>query len=418
MLCQQRHNGSEDFRNGSSRLFVWGGAPIFIFPLPALSQLNVPPQSVAAPCETLDGGCENWSPDPSPQPPNAHLTLITEALSAMEEALAEAVVAEQPPSRLETSEPVITQNSEFMTATSELLLGGDTLFAEGTSMVTVDLLRGDVDMTWTLTETGVTRDLVQSLWVQGDTVYTWGTLSADDGSDPLAGGWVWSQEDGLAVQPGSDPGFQDAVEAMLDLSGGAARASGDFLSTAVDVVVNVATVGVNYLLDVLVPYTPPISCVGPIVSDGAGQSCEDPPLACRQKLAEMCEEIANLPNVTTAFRKCMKGRCGCSGSNHKRARVSCADSDSCGPCVNAGGCNLAGGTQIWYCQPNADECECVDVVFHEMSHACGVGHSPQYMQNPSCQIPNEKACIIGKWFGDRCIPVSSPEPTNANAENE
>jgi len=109
-----------------------------------------------------------------------------------------------------------------------------------------------------------------------------------------------------------------------------------------------------------------------------------------------------LPHVTTAFRKCMKGRFGCGGSSHPRLRVTCASASNCGPCGGgAGGCNILGST-LWYCpSPTIKRCQCIDTMFHEASHSCGILHSAEYLQLRTCQVPNERACEIGEWFGDR-----------------
>jgi len=111
----------------------------------------------------------------------------------------------------------------------------------------------------------------------------------------------------------------------------------------------------------------------------------------------------SMPGVSMAFRKSMKGRFGCGGSSHPRLRVTCASASDCGPCGGgAGGCNILGST-IWYCQaPTLQRCRCIDTVFHEASHSCGIGHSLEYMlQDPlTCDIAGERACEIGEWFRD------------------
>ncbi|MEK6675828.1 MAG: hypothetical protein AABZ47_09260 [Planctomycetota bacterium] len=171
---------------------------------------------------------------------------------------------------------------------------------------------------------------------------------------------------------------------------------------------NIASHLVTTIVDLFRPYTPPTSCSGPIVHNGAGQSCENVTVPCLSVLDDLCLKIDDIPNVSVTFKKCMKGRCGCGGSSTKRLRISCDDSDDCGPCGNAGGCNIAGST-AWYCDGSQDECRCADTVFHEMTHSCGIGHSLEFWINPSCDIPNETACEIGNWFEDECN-LAGPTP--------
>ena len=148
----------------------------------------------------------------------------------------------------------------------------------------------------------------------------------------------------------------------------------------------------------------PSYCLGPSIYDGSGQSCEDVDIPCRDRLGDMCEMIHSLPGVTTAFKKCMKGRCACGGSVHDRLQISCAPPDDCGPCSVwggfAAGCNL-GGSQIWYCQTDPTLCRCANTVFHEMSHACGTMHTMEYWQTGMC-VPGDEPCRIGYWFEDQC----------------
>ena len=223
----------------------------------------------------------------------------------------------------------------------------------------------------------------------------------DDGSGQitiLTGGWTYSSAGGAVVAPDSDPGFVDALGEMFlvpDLGG-----RGWSFRTFVNVLVNLIRAPVGYLLDLLIPYTPPTYCLGPSIYDGSGQSCEDVDIPCRDVLGETCELIDSLPGVTNAFKQCMKGRCDCGGSFHDRLRVSCAPSDDCGPCsfwdVMAGGCAHCGGSQIWYCldtsaHPDLDDCDCIDVIFHEMSHACGALDQTY------------ESYRIGWWFRDQCL---------------
>ncbi len=128
-------------------------------------------------------------------------------------------------------------------------------------------------------------------------------------------------------------------------------------------------------------------------------------MPCDVKLPDMCEKIDELPGVSNAFKQCMQGRCGCGGSHHKRLKISCADKNDCGPCGSSRGCSL-GGSQMWYCDPTTDECNCIETVFHEMSHACGAMHSLEYWIEQSCDV-NDDPCRIGRWFQSECGSTGS-----------
>ena len=224
-----------------------------------------------------------------------------------------------------------------------------------------------------------------------------GALSADDGSPTLSGGWMYTPWDGAWDDPGTDPGYFDAVNEMLHIHpGGGGRTWG--LGSTISLVGNIASLLANYLMDCFWTYQPPVACLGPVIYDGDGQSCESTNIACKDDLDEACLNIDAIPDVSNAFKQCMKGRCGCGGSSHRRLRISCADSTDCGPCdyQTSYGCNI-GGSRMWYCSPDPDPCECYNTVFHEMSHACGA--LDQTMESYR----------IGEWFRDQCIPVSSPE---------
>jgi hypothetical protein len=120
-------------------------------------------------------------------------------------------------------------------------------------------------------------------------------------------------------------------------------------------------------------------------------------------IADMALEIGNNPGVSTAFKKCMEGRCGCGGSSFGRIRIQCDDDSSCGTCGDAWGCNL-GGSTLTYCDTRNVECRCVNTVFHEMSHSCGALHTAQYFQQ-GC-MPGDQPCAIGDWFDDQCTSPS------------
>lgn len=96
-------------------------------------------------------------------------------------------------------------------------------------------------------------------------------------------------------------------------AGGAANSAALTLGDILTFLGNVATMAVNYLLDLLIPYTPPTACDGPFIYDGAEQSCADVNIPCAADLSEMCLNIDDLTQVSNAFKQCMGGRCGCGG---------------------------------------------------------------------------------------------------------
>jgi hypothetical protein len=244
--------------------------------------------------------------------------------------------------------------------------------------------------------------------LQDSVLQVWGTVERIEvlGETTIrSGGWIYSAGGGAQEDPNSEPGFHGDAAAMLHCGGAVAALSPqDVLSF----IANVASMMVYYVLDALIPYTPPTSCTGPSISDGSGQSCENADIPCADDLDNMCLGIDDLPGVSNAFKKCMKGRCGCGGSTFPRLRISCADVTNCGPCGSgAGGCNLA-GSQIWYCQADgADSCgTCVTTVFHEMAHACGQLDDPDCVAPNECPVPDpdlfEGACRTGYLFGEQC----------------
>jgi len=119
--------------------------------------------------------------------------------------------------------------------------------------------------------------------------------------------------------------------------------------------------------------------LGPKILDGSGESCDGVDIPCREDLDDVALYLNDLPGVSTAFKKCMKGRLGCGGSSFRRLRVKCDDVDSCGPCaplqecINNGclGCNLGGSTLFYCIKATTSDCECVQTVLHEASHSCG-----------------------------------------------
>jgi len=298
---------------------------------------------------------------------------------------------------LNVGEPYYLTSQPQMESSSDIFIYQDeTLLATGFTTVVADPTTGSVDLVVELTEAGVTRTLEQLISLADGVLTTWGTMTIDDGANPpsvLAGGWIYSVEDGLQLDPDTDAGFVDAAAAMIHVPDVGGR--GFSLGAIFSWIGNVANMGINYILDIFTPYTPPTTCLGPVIYDGAGQSCEGVDIPCKDDLGDMCETLDGLTGVSVAFKKCMKGRCGCGGSNHRRARISCDDDTDCGPCRTGpsySGCSL-GGSRIWYCNDTDSACLCDWSVFHEMSHGCGALDSTGTAES------------IGEWFHDECAAL-------------
>lgn len=338
------------------------------------------------------------------------------ALAAMSEALTTLVDAEAALGSVDASEPSVTVLASSTQAVFAIQIADASgLHRQGTATVTGCQPDGGVGLLVALSNddgvNGATR-----WWTLQLTAFTWsdvltmtGSLVIDDvpaGSTTLQGGWSYAPASGPLEDPNSDPGFTVGVIEMFNITSPpeAGSVAGFSLGSLLQMAGNILQLGINYLLDLTIPYTPPTSCLGPSISSS---SCGGT-VPCSNKLKGLCEKLDDLPGVDTSFKKCMKGRCGCGGSFFARLQVTCATSPDCGPCGAAGGCSLF-GSRIWFCEPNSGPCRCADTVFHEMSHACGVGHSIEYNLNPSCSIPNEEACRIGHWFRDQCPPVGSSQ---------
>jgi hypothetical protein len=291
---------------------------------------------------------------------------------------------------LDIGEPAVTPEDTTMEATSSLtLFDAQGVLADGSSVLTVDRSDGSGNVVIELTEESVVRTLDLGLWVDGEVLHGWGTLTIDDGATPvtLAGGWTYAAPSGLEEDPDSDPAFVDEFPNMFHVGSGGGRAG--LLGAILGFIGNVVVMAVNYVVDVFTPYTPPNSCDGPLIYDNSGQTCDGVNIACKNNLDDMCLSIDDIRDVTDCFKQCMKGRCGCGGSSHSRAKVSCDDSDSCGSCGSATGCSLA-GSGIWYCDPTTDECICVKTIFHEMGHGCGALDQ------------NGESFRIANWFKSEC----------------
>lgn len=294
-----------------------------------------------------------------------------------------------------------------MQAVSPLLLfQDDAVLSTGTADVSADQSDGTIDLVILLSDDSVSKQwtLTQTIDLEGDILYVSGTLVVFDiwsGTTTLTGGWTYSPVDGVQEYPDSDPGFHDEVAGMFACADGGATAgvacaTGLNLADTIKFIANLATMAVNYILDLFIPYEPATSCDGPLIKDGPGQSCEHVNIPCVGKFSNMCKKIDELPGVSNAFKQCMQGRCGCGGSHHKRLKISCADKNDCGPCAALGGpyggCNIA-GSNMWYCSDTTDPCRCANIVFHEMSHACG----SMDLQN-SAPLDSYR---IGDWFEDQ-----------------
>ena len=327
---------------------------------------------------------------------------LSAALSNIQQGIAALVALEGLPANLDMIEPTSNPTGaslEFSVFDSTGLVrvgtSTTTCGTSNTSGLTIEVADGSIaSQWWTLT---------LDVWLDAGVLHMWGTINFSDVNSTdvtYQGGWTYSDATGPLEDPASEPGFGDEVGRMLNLAsgGGSTAQGGGFgLGTIIQMIGNIAQLAINYLLDLTIPYTPPTTCDGPSIDS----SCTDTDIPCANNLDDMCVGIADLANVTNAFRKCMKGRCGCGGSFHPRARITCDDQDSCGPCGNAFGCNIGGGL-IQYCDPTNDTCACANTVFHEMAHACGAAHNSQYYQEGQCN-DQDTACNIGDEFQTQCI---------------
>lgn len=352
-------------------------------------------------CPELAGGGGAVDPD-------AKLIDLVQFLAAMEHALADEASIDGIDGTLNIAEPYYLTSQPQMESSSEVFIYQDvTLLATGFTTVVADHTTGDVDLVVELTEAGVTRTLGQLVSLADGVLTTWGTMTIGDGANPatvLAGGWIYSVAEGLALHPDADAGFVDAAAAMLHVPDVGGRG---FLANIVSLIVDFVAVPVSYILDIFVPYVPPVACLGPVVYDGSGQTCADDRVVCKDDLPEMCQHIDSIPEVSVAFKKCMKGRCGCGGSWHQRARVSCGNSTTCGGCPSgSGGCG-SWGSRVWYCRDEtATNCSCVLTIFHEMAHACWALDDPDCTASFACPAPDWQgqsgACRVGTWLQGQC----------------
>ena len=381
-------------------------------------------------CDPLEGPCGSTT---NPPDPLAELSAAADNLDAMQDDLMDNWYVGGLCGLVEQGEPVVTDSGDDVSAAGGFLvyqLGGSVLepdvsvLGSGTTNVAVTLGQPDVDVTIVMTDVdpfadppvGVNRQwtLAMTVTASQGAVSVWGTLDYEQGtpleSASYVGGWIYSPETGPAEHPASDAGFHAEVANMFGCQ--ETVASTNFWSNFA-VVVNGVNIGIHYVLDIFHTYTPPTtdSCLGPRILDGSGQSCHGVDIPCRENLDDMAERIDGIPNVSNAFKNCMKGRAGCGGSSFPRLKIKCDDSSSCGACgANSWGCNI-GGSTMSYCYPGTYQCTCVNVAFHEMAHSCGAVHMAEYNRTHDCkQAPNDTACEVGEWFHDKFQADNPDEP--------
>jgi hypothetical protein len=327
-------------------------------------------------------------------PVDAPLQTLVDALSDIEEALAETVTGAC--GHLEVNVPTPSACGADMEATSyAVLYENGELVSSGNVTITAHPTQGTADLVVQFTEGGFRSwTLTQTVRLESGVVRLWGTVERIQSlQDPTirSGGWSYSAEGGAQQDPSSEPGFHDDADLMFGCAAGGAASAQSLLSDLLSAVANVVQMGINYLLDLTIPYTPPTSCTGLAIQDASGQSCATANVPCKNDLDDMCKKVGNIPGVSVGFKKCMKGRCGCGGSHFKKSVITCDDSQSCGPCqgVSAQGCSNY-GSQIWYCAITSNMCGCANTIFHEMSHGCG--------GNDRHDGGTYDAYRIGDWF--------------------
>jgi hypothetical protein len=350
-------------------------------------------------CDPLVTGGETC-PDAATTP---MLTLL-DSLAEMDKALGSTLTGSC--ARLEVDVPTPLGCSPDMQATSTALLYDSAgLISTGNITLTVHSTQGTADLVVQLTEASRRSTLSQTVRVENGLLRLWGTLQVDRGlvgKTERTGGWVYSAGGGPQEDPNSAPGFHDDAAAMFHCASAVAAFS---LQGVVYQFTNAIQMLIDYILNQWIPYTPPTSCTGPSIRDAPGQSCAGVNIPCKNDLPDMCLSIGDLPGVSNAFKKCMKGRCGCGGSRHKRTFITCDDEKSCGACgvppsgIIYYGCSLL-GQQLWYCDPSGVRCDCIESVSHEMSHACGAYDGQG--------VGNYDAYRIGDWFRDE-FKVKHPD---------
>ncbi len=228
--------------------------------------------------------------------PNWKIRSLLDFLDTMEDALA-GTIGDGSCGKLESGEPAQVQGEPDMQATSSLrLLEADTTLWTGLADITAHQADGTVDLVIELENEAYSRrwTLTQTMRLESDILYVSGTLDVIDiftGIATWTGGWTYSAADGAQPDPASDLGFHDEVANMFACASGgtaggaipAALTLGDILTF----VGNVTTLAINYLLDLLIPYTPPTACTGPSIDDGPDGTCEMVNISCRDNLSTM-----------------------------------------------------------------------------------------------------------------------------------
>jgi len=378
------------------------------------------------PCDPLEGPCGTPTDPPDPL---AALNTAADALDAMQDDLMDNWYVGGLCATLGTLPPDVVDQGDTQTASSELRLSdGDVRLGVGSLVVTTHLSDGQIDVVLTVDhlsgDDAVERRyvLTQTVRAHAGGVDSFGTLDATDplsGTTSYVGGWVYAPGAGPSADPDSDAGFEGAIAEMLSCSDGNI-AAGFSIGSVIGLVGNAINIGIHYIIDIFHTYTPPTSCLGPQILDGSGQSCQGVNIPCRDVLGDVALYIDRIPGVSTAFKRCMKGRLGCGGSSFRRLRVKCDSYMDCGSCgtpppgIEYWGCNIAGAT-LWYCAPSgASDCDCVWTTLHEASHSCGALDSANAYPYHSY--------AIGDWFkaeyqaqnglDTNCLPRTtiSPDP--------
>jgi hypothetical protein len=372
---------------------------------------ELPSPSLDNPCNPLEGQC-----DPPSGGSGDPLEQASEALENMSNDLVLNWFQAGVCAEVESDVPEITDYGDVIEAFQTLLIHVDgEAIGYGTVTVLTDPATGITDMEMVVTDgpVGVDGDpesgsgvneqwtLRQTIWTSNGQVISYGTVEMFRVEPPeevsYAGGWVYDLQNGPSEHPDSDAGFHAEVAAMFGCD---STVAGFGVGNTLNLIGNIASLVVYYIRDLFIPWSNPTSCSGPIIEDGVGQSCRNVNIPCKDSIADTAKKIGSLPGVSRAFKKCLKGRFACGGSSFPRLRVRCASSSSCGPCsyTIADGCNI-GGSLLWYCPDVADHCYCVNVIFHEASHACGA----RDLDNGA----NYDAYRIGDWFEDQAAGCGS-----------
>jgi hypothetical protein len=311
---------------------------------------------------------------------------------------------------VEPNVPEITDYGDVIESFQTLLIHVDgEAIGYGAVTVLTDPATGISDMEMVVDDGGVNVQwtLRQTIWTSNGQVISLGTVEKFRVEPPeevsYAGGWVYSPQNGPSEHPNSDAGFHAEVATMFGCDSTVAASS--ILGSALSAISNWLSNIIYYIRDRSIPWSNPTTCSGPTILDASGQSCENEDIPCRDYIAEMAKKIGSIPGVSTAFKKCMKGRFACGGSTFPRLRGRCAPSTNCGPCGSGPfGCSLA-GRDLWYCDPSDKACDCIETIFHEAVHACNKGHSIQYYSQSGCSATGgpDDACRIGYWFRTKFI---------------